>query len=185
MPLKLLARQLVILGGCFQYKIHFSSKIEFSNFFLSFLPNRDYQQCSRFFQTVNRVWSWRIVSTKNANHLMKASGEWNSEENRRWKENQMEMAKRRNNFPFPSRVEGFLDCCGEYIYSLIHDSIGKWLQKFNSTPDNWNLKLYLKLIMMQNWSRIIVWADYFTSSFRFSLNRCSWWPNVIICNLWD
>lgn len=45
----------------------------------------------------------------------------------------MEMSKRRNNFPFPSRVEGFLDCCGEsfnvqLFFNLIITTIGKNMQ---------------------------------------------------------
>jgi hypothetical protein len=27
----------------------------------------------------------------------------------------------RGNFPFPSRVEGFLDCCGESIYLIYYE----------------------------------------------------------------
>lgn len=43
-------------------------------------------------------------------------GERNCEKNREEIVHQMDMSKKKNNFPFPSRVEGFLECCGEYIY---------------------------------------------------------------------
>lgn len=37
----------------------------------------------------------------------------------------------RSNFPFPSRVEGFLDCCGESFLCLIYFKRG--LLKITST----------------------------------------------------